>query len=105
MSHANYVPQPTPTRAQLENWKAQTEKVFTCFFEQPRTMLEVEQKTGIMRSNICRYVSHLRGEGKIMHIKTDLDPITKRNAKYWSTNKDHWPRPDPIGVQLNLAIR
>jgi predicted transcriptional regulator len=51
------------------DFKAQLKKVYDAFFEQPRTMLEVAEKTNVMRSNICWYVREWRQNSQIVALK------------------------------------
>lgn len=46
-------------------FKAQLRKVLDALRERPMTMKEVDVYTGVMRENICRYVSDLMESGLI----------------------------------------
>ena len=71
--------------------KAQTEKTFKAFRERPKTMMEVSTETGILRSNICRYVATFRKHKKIVEVKKARCPITKHEATFFSTDPDYFP--------------
>lgn len=69
-----------------ENSQSQLERVFECFAERPRTMLDVALSTGILRANICRYVSKLRRVGRIQIHHYGIDAVTKYRAGFLTTN-------------------
>ena len=71
--------------------KAQTEKTFKAFRERPKTMMEVSTETGILRSNICRYVAHFKKRKKIVEVKKDRCPVTKHEATFFSTDPEYFP--------------
>lgn len=61
-------------------------RVFDCFMERPKTMLEVSLETGILRANICRYVAALRKSYLIQIHHYGIDAITKCPAAFLTTN-------------------
>ena len=66
--------------------------VFESFYEDPKTMRQVEVETGIRRDHITRYVAILRKQNKITLIKKGICPITRMNGvQFLSTNPDHQP--------------
>lgn len=71
----------------------QLQQVFEAFQEAPRTMLQVSVRTGILRSNICRYVAHLKKRNKITIVKRDKCPLSKHKAAFYSTNPALIPKP------------
>jgi hypothetical protein len=78
-------------RAKNTHFQAQMKRVFRAFAAEPKTMLQVSFETGILRANICRYVSEWRQEGKIQVIRFGLCPISKHRAGFYSTNPDFFP--------------
>jgi hypothetical protein len=74
-------------RAKNTHFQAQMKRVFQAFEAEPKTMLQVSFETGILRANICRYVSKWRREGKIQLVRLGLCPITKFRAGFHTTNK------------------
>ena len=70
--------------------KAQTEKTFQAFRERPKTMMEVSVETGILRSNICRYVAHFRKRNEIAEVKKGRCSITKHQATFFSTDPKYF---------------
>lgn len=61
--------------------------VFNSFCLRPKTMLMVSSETGIRISNICRHVSCLRKNNRIVFVKTDICPISKRsNVQFFCSN-------------------
>ena len=56
--------------------------------ETPKTMLMVSVETGILRANICRYISEMRKEGIIEPIYKGICKISKHGATFHSTNID-----------------
>lgn len=71
--------------------KAQTEATFNAFQKRPKTMMEVSIETGILRSNICRYVAHFRKRKKIVEVRKGKCPITKHQATFFSTDPAYFP--------------
>lgn len=68
----------------------QKRRVFEAFFEKPKTMLEVEAETGIMRSNICYYVRDFLLEKRIKRLYTGFCSITRMPAGRYTTDKAKW---------------
>lgn len=52
----------------------------------PKTMLMASVETGILRANICRYVSELRKRDAIKEVKVGICPISKHRATFLTTN-------------------
>ena len=69
-----------------KEFKGQMKTVFTSLSEQPKTMLMVSIETGILRSNICRYVAVWRELNKIAVFKNTTCTISKRKADYLTTD-------------------
>lgn len=70
-----------------KHFQVQMKKIFVAFFNQPKTMLMVEVETGIMRSNITRYVAKWKKLDCIKIIKYDICPISKHTGvQYLTTN-------------------
>jgi hypothetical protein len=77
----------------------QFQVVYLSLFNQPKTMLMVEKETGIMRSNICRYIATLRKRDCIGIVKKGICPISKYSAvQYLTTNPQLFQKSN----QLNL---
>lgn len=55
-------------------------------------MLQVEQRTGIMRANLCRYVSHWKKLGVIYLVEKAKCPISKMIAGFYSTDPKYRPQ-------------
>lgn len=70
----------------------QRELVFQAFFRSPKSMLEVEAITGVMRSNVCYYVGDWQKSGKIQRLKTGYCNISQRKVGKYSTNPKHWEK-------------
>lgn len=63
--------------------------VYHAFSEYPKTMMMVEVDTGIMRSNITRYVAKMKRDGIIRLIRKGICPITKMsNVGFYITDGD-----------------
>lgn len=76
----------------------QLAKVYKAFFEQPKTMKEVDLEVGVMRENICWYCRTLRKQERLFAIRKRICAITKHKAIEWTTNPELVPPP----IQLNL---
>lgn len=74
----------------------QEQRLFKAFFKAPKTMLMVSVETGILRANICRYVSNFRKQNNIAEVKKDLCKISKHRAGYLTTNPDQFPKSNQL---------
>lgn len=70
----------------------QLKRTYRAFKEDPKTMKQVSEETGIDRPNICRYVAWLRKRNKIITVKKDTCPITKHTAQFLSTDPEYFPK-------------
>ncbi|PSL03877.1 hypothetical protein [Cecembia rubra] len=82
---------------QRNKFIAQKRRVFESFLERPKTMLEVEAETGIMRSNICYYVRDFLLEDKIKRVITGICSITFMRAGRYTTDRSQWNYPTGKG--------
>ncbi|SRR5699024_6165792 len=74
--------------------KGQIKVIFKSFFERPKTMKEVSEETGIMRSNICRYVAKLKKSNRIQVLYFGACPVTSyKNTQFLTTDKDLFVEP------------
>jgi len=67
-------------------FQAQMKRVFASFYQQPKTMLMVSSETGIMRANVCRYISEWKKHNRIRFVRKGICPISKHQAGYYTTN-------------------
>lgn len=74
-------------------YREQMGRVFRCFHEYPKTMLDVSRETGILRANICRYVAHMENDGRIQIHHKGIDRTTKCRAAYYTTNPELFATP------------
>jgi len=75
-----------------KHFEVQMIRVFAALYRQPKTMLMVEVETGIMRSNICRYVAKWRKRDCIKVIRKGICPISKSaGVQYLTTNPELFP--------------
>jgi len=75
------------SRRKDKNFKAQMKLVFEAFEKKPSTMLMIAVETGILRANICRFVSAWKKSGEIKLIKKTICPFSKCRAGFYSTDK------------------
>lgn len=87
-----------------KKYKEQMAKVFNCFFERPKTMLEVSLETGILRANICRYVAKMEDDGRIQIHHKGLDRNTKCRAAFYTTNPELFTAPQTVPVNTQMSI-
>ena len=74
------------------HFQGQTQRVFTAFLRHPKTMLTVSIETGVMRSNITRYVAKWRKQNRIKTIRKGICPISKSTGvQFLTTNPDLFP--------------
>lgn len=76
-------------RAKDNHFTAQKKRVYKAFSDRPKTMKQVEQQTGVMRSNICWYVGKWKKTDKIGVAYLGVCPITKTNGvQFLTTDPD-----------------
>jgi hypothetical protein len=69
------------------HFQAQMKRVFAAFHRQPKTMLMVSSETGIMRSNITRYVAKWKKLDCIKIVRLGTCPISKSaGVQYLTAN-------------------
>ncbi len=74
------------------HFQGQMQRVFAALYRQPKTMLAVSVETGIMRSNITRYVAKWRKQNRIKTIRKGICPISKSTGvQFLTTNPDLFP--------------
>ena len=74
------------------HFQAQMKRVFAALYKQPKTMLMVEVETGIMRSNITRYVAKWKKRDCIKIVRLGICPISKSTGvQFLTTNPDLFP--------------
>jgi hypothetical protein len=81
-------------KGQVKNkhFQGQTKKVFAAFRRQPKTMLMVDIETGIMRSNITRYVAKWKKQNCIKIVRLGICPISKSSGvQFLTTNPELFP--------------
>ena len=81
------------------NGNDQLNIVFNAFFENPKTMKEVDFETGVMRENVCRHVKTLRAKNLIALVGYRKCNITNHGkVGIYTTNPDMFP----VSNQLKL---
>lgn len=86
-----------------KEYREQMGRVFRSFFERPKTMLEVSMETGILRANICRYVSHMEDDGRIQIHHKGIDPKTKCRAAFYTTDPNLFNQPEFQQMSLDFG--
>jgi len=76
-----------------KHFEVQMIRVFAALYRQPKTMLMVEVETGIMRSNICRYVAKWQKINSIHLLKQGLCKVSKHRAGYYTTDTNLFTQP------------
>lgn len=78
------------------HFQAQMKRVFAALSRQPKTMLMVEVETGIMRSNITRYVAKWKKQDCIKIVRLGICPISKSTGvQFLTTNPELFPIVEP----------
>ena len=77
-------------------------KVQLAFFLTPKTMMEIDQQTGIRRENICRYVKIMREAGAIWLVKKGTCSVTKENGVGFYSTNPQFAENLPKQLKLNL---
>ena len=84
-----------------KKYAIQEQRVFAEFFRTPQTMMQVDVKTGIMRSSICPIVERLRKRGAIASYSVGTCPITKHpKVNRWTTDPDKFPQSNQLKLPL-----
>lgn len=84
------------------HFQAQMKRVFAALYRQPKTMLMVEVETGIMRSNITRYVAKWKKRDCIKIVRLGICPISKSTGvQYLTTNPDLFPYSESLKPKGN----
>jgi hypothetical protein len=79
-------------RTSKDNNSTQAKQVFNSLFGKPKTMLQVEIETGVMRSNITWFVREWRKQNSIKIVRKGICPISKRGGvQYLTTNPELFP--------------
>jgi len=77
-----------------KHFRAQKKTVFKAFQEHPKTMLQVANQTGIMRSNICRYVAKWKKADRIQVLYFGVCPVTGfKKVQFLTTDKNLFVQP------------
>ncbi len=84
--------------------KAQLLKVFESFYSSPKTMMECEVETGVMRSNICWYKQNLIKASLISVIDKRNCTITKHKATVLTTNPALFPNTPQMRIFESVTI-
>lgn len=82
-----------------KTYHSQLKKVFKELKKEPKTMLEVSVRTGVLRANICRYIRTLKKRKQVAVTKVDKCRISKHKAQYFTTDKDLFPVENIEGVK------
>lgn len=95
----NHNNNPHKRQSKDTQFKAQLRRVYDALSEKPMTMKEADVYTGVMRENICRYVSELMESGLIAIRKKRRCSVTGHsNVNEYTGNPDLFPNSN----QLNL---
>lgn len=86
----------TKQRYQKQTLQSQFIATKNEFFDGVYTMKTVAVKLNIDRANICRYVALLKSCNSIYLVKSELCPVTKHRAGFYTTN----PKLLPHQLQL-----
>ena len=74
------------------HFQTQMQRVFAALYKQPKTMLMVSVETGIMRSNITRYIAKWRKQDCIKIVKLGICPLSKsKGVQFLTTNPELFP--------------
>jgi len=84
----NHTSPQTISQSKDNKYLRQMQIVYNAFRIRPATMLMISVETGILRANICRYVSKYRKQGKIMLLHKTICPITKARAGFYTTDEN-----------------
>jgi len=101
MNEHNITPSSLDGTNEDKHYEGQMKRVFAAFYKQPKTMLMVEVETGIMRPNICRYVSKWKKQDRIKIVSLSTCPISKHEGvQRLTTNPDKFPKSNQLILPL-----
>jgi len=83
-NHNNY--------SEYQSVKNQAPRVFKTFFDEPKTMKEVELDTNIDRAHICRYVATFLKENRIAFLHDRKCRASGSLAGAYTTNPELFPK-------------
>lgn len=78
--------------------KNQVPAVFKSFFDEPKTMKEVELDTNIDRAHICRYVATFLKENRIAFLHDRKCRATGSLAGAYTTNPELFPTSNQLSI-------
>ena len=76
-----------------KHFEVQMKRVFAAFKRKPSTMLMVSIETGILRANICRYVSEWQKSKSIRLLNQGLCKVSKHRAGYYTADTNLFTQP------------
>ena len=81
------------TECKDKHFSNQFKIVYHAFSVCSKTMMQVALETGVMRSNITRYVAVMKRQGTIKLIEKNICPVTKVTAGFYMTDQNVQPTP------------
>lgn len=72
-------------------FEVQIKRVIAAFKLKPSTMSMVSIEIGILRANICQYVSERQKQGSIHLLKQGLCKVSKHRAGFYTNNPELFP--------------
>ncbi len=90
----------SPNKRQSKN-KGKTTQLITIFQylqDHISTATMVANATGISINSITRYKRDLEKKGLLIEVERDYCQVTNNLAWYITTNKEHFPQPNPINT-------
>jgi hypothetical protein len=84
--------------SEYQSVKNQVPTVFKAFFDEPKTMKEVELDTNIDRAHICRYVATFLKENRIAFLYDRKCRATGSLAGAYTTNPVLFPTSNQLSI-------
>ena len=84
--------------SEYQSVKNQVPTVFKAFFDEPKTMKEVELDTTIDRAHICRYVATFLKENRIAFLHDRKCRATGSLAGAYTTNPELFPKSNQLSI-------
>lgn len=80
-----------------KKYKAQLQRVYKALLDKPMTMKELDAHTGVMRENICRYISTLLEHNKVAIIRQRKCTVTRfSRVNEYTANPDLFPKSNQL---------
>lgn len=97
-NNTNHRPENLNKYSEYQSVKNQVPTVFKAFYDEPKTMKEVELDTNIDRAHICRYVATFLKENRIAFLHDRKCRATGSLAGAYTTKPELFPKSNQLSI-------